>query len=247
MKIEKLPYQPTIVFDRKNVETQQIRVRISMLETKINELIDAFNSFEKITVLDGYMKMCEKCTQIPATVCSCCVPKPKESSIDDCAECKADYDSRPERWWEDKEWIKKMKEKGIFSSRNKEWIERLELESKDSSSKLIDKNIKYFFKNHPEAFLTLNEEQKSFLEECVRSKKKEEKQPEAPLINEWSGKLEIKQPEILPCPFCAERFIRLNDFHMDGKTWHINCDKCSATLSEFETKQEAIDAWNKRA
>lgn len=69
MTIEKLKFSHDI--------QDKIYVRGLFFE-KINELVEAINEFKQINVLSGYMKMCEKCAVIPATICSNCVPTPKE-------------------------------------------------------------------------------------------------------------------------------------------------------------------------
>lgn len=106
----------------------------------------------------------------------------------------------------------------------------------------------------------------------VQKKWKEEKQPEAPHIDDlcmccmskkedcwckkleeekkkFPGKLEIKQTEILPCPWCASPAMVEGYAHASWKIMCSNmkwdCPVIPISL-ESDTQQEAIDAWNRR-
>jgi len=47
----------------------------------------------------------------------------------------------------------------------------------------------------------------------------------------------------LPCPFCGGVSIPM---HKDSGFYSVQCDDCGSTTSDFDTKAEAIAAWNKR-
>lgn len=50
--------------------------------------------------------------------------------------------------------------------------------------------------------------------------------------------------ELKPCPFCSEQCT----LHCEEKdNWQVHCDYCPAMMIVLPTKEEAIEAWNKRA
>jgi hypothetical protein len=62
-----------------------------------------------------------------------------------------------------------------------------------------------------------------------------------------------------PCPFCGnteysaiESVVQLvhNEWHSEynpgGDWWTVQCDCCTATMGQFRSPDEAIDAWNTR-
>ena len=58
-----------------------------------------------------------------------------------------------------------------------------------------------------------------------------------------------------PCPFCAndgsgpiEHALHISHNEHDWReaSWSPQCDKCTATMGYFVSKEEAIDAWNTR-
>lgn len=62
--------------------------------------------------------------------------------------------------------------------------------------------------------------------------------------------------ELKPCPFCGGKAEYYCEEH-DWSDWgyistakyydaYVECEKCGARTELFDTKQEAIDAWNKR-
>ena len=59
--------------------------------------------------------------------------------------------------------------------------------------------------------------------------------------------------ELLPCPFCGEEHICLFDEHDDnGLSFAVGCvtEDCHGHVAiswHFDTKEEAIEAWNTRA
>jgi Lar family restriction alleviation protein len=55
----------------------------------------------------------------------------------------------------------------------------------------------------------------------------------------------MKETELKPCPFCGCKNINLIDYH--GGIVFVQCDDCCATFPHFDTKEEAINAWNRRA
>lgn len=51
--------------------------------------------------------------------------------------------------------------------------------------------------------------------------------------------------ELKSCPFCGGENI---DFFSQGAiAWFVQCDDCGATFPHFDSKAEAIEAWNRRA
>lgn len=54
--------------------------------------------------------------------------------------------------------------------------------------------------------------------------------------------------ELKPCPFCGSEANMLGDY--DYSNYHANCtnDECGCYwVACYETEQEAIEAWNRRA
>ena len=51
-------------------------------------------------------------------------------------------------------------------------------------------------------------------------------------------------PELKPCPFCGGEYV-IKKLILSAR--FIRCDSCSAETTWFPTKQEAIEAWNRRA
>lgn len=51
-----------------------------------------------------------------------------------------------------------------------------------------------------------------------------------------------------PCPFCGGiSFLDNYDYEELGKTYYVRCDKCYTESFEYNTEQEAIEAWNRRS
>ena len=50
--------------------------------------------------------------------------------------------------------------------------------------------------------------------------------------------------ELRKCPFCGGEAETYPYYCPDG--WYIGCGECSCDLGVFDTKEEAIEAWNKR-
>jgi Lar family restriction alleviation protein len=55
--------------------------------------------------------------------------------------------------------------------------------------------------------------------------------------------------ELAPCPFCGgEAREQPNGWRGERPTWHeVRCDACDFSGPAFDTAEEAIAAWNKRA
>ena len=58
-----------------------------------------------------------------------------------------------------------------------------------------------------------------------------------------TGEVQNEQPKLKPCPFCGGE---AEMFPYYFNEWHIGCGKCSCDMGVFDTKEEAIEAWNKR-
>lgn len=51
--------------------------------------------------------------------------------------------------------------------------------------------------------------------------------------------------ELKPCPFCGEEDITIENFFGH---WAVTCECCGAYVAcGYQTKKEAIEAWNRRA
>ena len=50
--------------------------------------------------------------------------------------------------------------------------------------------------------------------------------------------------ELKPCPFCGSENIDLIAHHKI--VVFVQCDNCGATFPDFDSKEEAIKAWNTR-
>ena len=55
----------------------------------------------------------------------------------------------------------------------------------------------------------------------------------------------MSKTELKPCPFCGSKNIDLVDY--SAVIVFVQCDDCCATFPQFDTKEEAIEAWNRRA
>ena len=56
--------------------------------------------------------------------------------------------------------------------------------------------------------------------------------------------------ELKPCPFCGSKTLFPREVYLGkitGKRWYVWCKNCGAFGSSRNTKQESIDAWNRRA
>ena len=59
----------------------------------------------------------------------------------------------------------------------------------------------------------------------------------------------MKENELKPCPFCGSKRLYVSERNYFGeKSATVTCVYChiSQTGSEYETKEEAIEAWNRR-
>ena len=52
--------------------------------------------------------------------------------------------------------------------------------------------------------------------------------------------------ELKPCPFCGGTNIYCEDAGHKTDVWFVQCDDCGATFPHFDSKAEAIKAWNTR-
>lgn len=64
--------------------------------------------------------------------------------------------------------------------------------------------------------------------------------------------MEIKEVELKPCPFCGGK-AELHSWHKpecmakDEIRAEVWCNDCPATVGTYLTKEEAVEAWNRRA
>ena len=56
--------------------------------------------------------------------------------------------------------------------------------------------------------------------------------------------LGILRDGLLPCPFCGEYSTLMHDKNF--KSFYMYCDNCLTQAYYKDTKQQAIDAWNRR-
>lgn len=54
-----------------------------------------------------------------------------------------------------------------------------------------------------------------------------------------------EESKLLNCPFCSNAYMEFRGIN-NGEIY-IQCADCCANTGNFKTKQEAINAWNKRA
>ena len=55
--------------------------------------------------------------------------------------------------------------------------------------------------------------------------------------------------ELKPCPFCGSKTLFPREVYLGkitGKRWYVWCKNCGAFGGSRNTKQESIDAWNRR-
>jgi Lar family restriction alleviation protein len=52
--------------------------------------------------------------------------------------------------------------------------------------------------------------------------------------------------ELLPCPFCGSIDIDCADAGYKTDVWFVQCNNCCTTFPHFDSKEEAIIAWNTR-
>lgn len=51
-----------------------------------------------------------------------------------------------------------------------------------------------------------------------------------------------------PCPFCGADVAKVADWSdVDGKEYWVFCQQCAAATGHCETREGAIEAWNRRA
>lgn len=55
----------------------------------------------------------------------------------------------------------------------------------------------------------------------------------------------MNNTELKPCPFCGSTAIRRWGEQDNIIPW-IQCENCMVSTGTYETKEEAIEAWNRR-
>ncbi len=55
----------------------------------------------------------------------------------------------------------------------------------------------------------------------------------------------MNEIELKPCPFCGGKNVCLTEHA--AVIVFVQCDDCCATFPHFDSKEEAIEAWNRRA
>lgn len=55
------------------------------------------------------------------------------------------------------------------------------------------------------------------------------------------------EEELLPCPFCGSKAEVVETHPVSTKSVLVRCQECGAFVTAFSTRDEAIDAWNRRA
>lgn len=53
--------------------------------------------------------------------------------------------------------------------------------------------------------------------------------------------------ELKPCPFCGSRENAIKEHWMCRNMWCVQCYGCGCNSACFRTKEEAIEAWNRRS
>lgn len=54
--------------------------------------------------------------------------------------------------------------------------------------------------------------------------------------------------ELKPCPFCESHAVEAcEDTDYPGCAWSVNCAICDGNVKAFESKDDAVGAWNRRA
>ena len=49
-----------------------------------------------------------------------------------------------------------------------------------------------------------------------------------------------------PCPFCGSTNISVVEAGIRTDIWFVQCEDCTATFPHFDSKAEAVMAWNRR-
>lgn len=53
--------------------------------------------------------------------------------------------------------------------------------------------------------------------------------------------------KLKPCPFCGSEDVEYTNFGKGFDMWLIQCDECEAMFPLLNSREEAIQRWNKRA
>lgn len=62
---------------------------------------------------------------------------------------------------------------------------------------------------------------------------------------DYCSRAEEKLPNLMPCPFCGSKYVRLDT--QSDSTYFCHCDDCGDRTAGYFDKKAAIEAWNRRA
>lgn len=57
----------------------------------------------------------------------------------------------------------------------------------------------------------------------------------------------MEKIELKPCPFCGESEYVTIQKMLTREYWYVHCGNCRCRTAQYLDRQEAIEAWNRRA